>query len=85
MIAQDYTIKLHPWGFAPDMGIVEIDPVALYGYFELRNGSEGGGLWFERAEGGALELLDYDGEVSLPKKVVAALRDGGVIVDSSFE
>lgn len=85
MTEYNFTIKLHPWGFAPDMGIVEIDPVAMYGYFELRNGSEGGGLWFERTEGGALELTDYDGQAILPKAVIAALRQSGITVDAGFE
>ncbi len=80
-----YTIKLHPWGDAPEMGVVEIDPVELYGYYEARNGAEGGGLWFERSKDGALELVDYDGQVVLPKEVIAALRQSGVIVDESFE
>jgi hypothetical protein len=44
MTDYNFTIKLHPYGTAPDVGIVEIDPAALYGYFERKDGSEGGGL-----------------------------------------
>lgn len=43
----NFTITLRPWGDNPETGIVEIDPAALYGYWEHRDGSEGGGLWFE--------------------------------------
>jgi hypothetical protein len=85
MTDYNFTIKLHPYGTAPELGIVEIDPVALYGYFERKDSSEGGGLWFDRAEGGTLELIDYDGVSSLSPKVVAALRGAGFIVDADFE
>lgn len=77
-----FTIKLHPYGTAPDAGVVEIDPAALYGYFERKDGSEGGGLWFERLDSGALELIDYDGVSCLPRAVVQSLRGAGVVVDA---
>jgi hypothetical protein len=41
-----FDIILHPWGVNPDRGIVGIDTAALYGYWERKDGSEGGGLWF---------------------------------------
>jgi hypothetical protein len=85
MTADNFTINLHPYGTAPDVGIVEIDPAALYGYFERRDGSEGGGLWFDRAEGDTLELVDYDGVSCLSPEVIAALRAAGVTVDADFE
>jgi hypothetical protein len=85
MTDYNFTIKLHPWGDLPNSGIVEIDPDALYGYFERKDGSEGGGLWFDRAEGGKLNLIDYDGTASLNKSVITALRVAGVIVDADFE
>jgi hypothetical protein len=85
MTDYNFTIKLHPYGTAPDVGIVEIDPAALYGYFERKDGSEGGGLWFDRAEGDTLELVDYDGVSCLSPKVIAALRAAGVTVDADFE
>jgi len=80
----NYTITLHPYGDSPDAGIVQIDPAALYGYFERRDGSEGGGLWFEPIDG-ALNLIDFDGMAALPLKVVNALRSHGVIVEDAFE
>jgi hypothetical protein len=83
MTDYNFTIELHPYGL--DGGKTGIDPVALYGYFERKDGSEGGGLWFDRAEGGALELIDYDGVSCLAPKVITALRDAGVIVDADFE
>jgi hypothetical protein len=42
----NFTLTLKPYGDAPDLGVVKIDPQALYGYWERRNGMEGGGLWF---------------------------------------
>lgn len=83
MTEYNFSITLHPYG--ADGGKTEIDPVALYGYFERKDGSEGGGLWFDRAESGALELVDYDGVSGLSLKVITAMRDAGVIVDADFE
>lgn len=92
MTDYNFTIKLYPYGTAPDVGIVEIDPVALYGYFERKDGSEGGGLWFCRElidgcldQKGPLELVDYDGVSCLSPKVITALRGAGVVVDADFE
>jgi hypothetical protein len=68
-----------------DGGKTGIDPVALYGYFERKDGSEGGGLWFDRAEGDTLELVDYDGVSCLSPKVIAALRGAGFVVGVDFE
>ena len=76
---------LHPWGAGPERGTVGIDTTALYGYFERRDGSEGGELWFERIEGGAFELMDYDGMACLPRSVVDALRCAGFILDETFD
>ena len=84
MTEYKFTIKLHPYGTSPDVGIVEIDPAALYGYFERKDGSEGGGLWFED-DGNRLVLVDYDGVSCLSPKVIAALRAAGVTVDADFE
>lgn len=75
----NYSIELKPYGDKP--GVVKIDPAALYGYFEFPDGSEGGGLWFDRDANGKLDLVDYDGVYELPKKVVQALRDYGVYVE----
>ena len=85
-----FTLVLHPWGTDPERGTVGIDPAALYGYWERKDGSEGGGLWFDTVpglyrEGQApqLELTDYDGAGELPRSVVAALREAGVVLDDS--
>ena len=86
MTAYNFTTTLHPWGENPERGTVGIDPAALYGYWEHKDGSEGGGLWFERTETGGLELVDYDGDYALPRLVIAALCAAeGVIVDADFE
>lgn len=62
-----------------------IDTECRYGYWERRDGSEGGGLWFVGHESGKLELIDYDGATELPQSVVKALRDHGFILDSTFD
>ena len=80
----NFDITLHPWG--ADHGVVGIDTAALYGYWERKDGSEGGGLWFERLDTkGTLELIDYDGAFELPRSVVAALRAAGVVMDETFD
>lgn len=84
-MSYNFTITLRPFGDNPDAGVVGIDPAAAYGYWERRDGSEGGGLWFERTEGGSLELSDYDGAATLPRAVVDALRTHGVTADATFE
>ena len=80
-----FITTLHPYGQAPTAGIIQIDPAARYGYFERRNGEEGGGLWFDRTESGGLELSDYDGLTALPAAIINALRANGVTVDAAFE
>lgn len=75
----NYTITLYPYGQAHDSGIVQIDPKSNYGYWEFKDGSEGGGLWFDNNE-----LVDYDGHYILPKSVVNALRDYGYELDNSY-
>jgi hypothetical protein len=77
-----YTMTLRPYGGSPDAGIVRIDTEARYGYWEHRNGSEGGGLWFEPT--GPLQLVDYDGHYYLPAPVVRALLAAGVVVEPEF-
>ena len=76
-MAYNFTITLRPYGDAPDAGTVLIDPAARYGYWERRDGSEGGGLWFDHDAPGLL-LVDYDGAFDLPRAVWAALRAHGV-------
>ncbi|OBQ43513.1 MAG: hypothetical protein AN484_11885 [Aphanizomenon flos-aquae WA102] len=79
---------LHPWG--TEHGQVGIDPAALYGYWERKDGSEGGGLWFDHLPPGTagysagLDLIDYDGDFELPRSVVAALRAAGVYLDDTY-
>jgi hypothetical protein len=87
----NFSITLRPWGTDPNKGQVSIDPVARYGYWERKDGSEGGGLWFDTVPGlyrpgdkPALELVDYDGAFALPRAVYAALRDAGY-ADESFD
>ena len=81
----NFTMILHPWG--TEHGKVGIDPAALYGYWERKDGSEGGGLWFDRLPAGTagypsgLDLIDYDGAFELPRSVVAALRVAGIYLD----
>lgn len=79
-MSYNFTIILHPWGESPEHGTVSIDPVARYGFWEHRDGTEGGGLWFE-----ALELVDYDGAYALPRSVIAALRGAGYVLDESYD
>lgn len=80
---------LFPWGH--EHGEVGIDSAALYGYWERKDGSEGGGLWFSREliggrldQKGPLELMDFDGAFELPKSVVSALISAGVVLDETF-
>ena len=80
----NYTINLQPYGDGPDLGVVGVDPAAKYGYWEHKNGVEGGGLWFA-GDKDKLGLVDYDGTSDyLPVKVVRALREAGFTVDSGF-
>jgi len=69
----------------PSGANVHIDPEANYGYWEYRDGTEGGGLWFAPTPGGRVELIDYDGAFELPSGTVAAIRSMGYEVDGSFE
>lgn len=41
-------------------------------------------LWFEKVNG-VLNLIDYDGIMSLPKEAIELLRANGVVVDKDFE
>jgi hypothetical protein len=84
-MSYNFNIKLHPWGESPERGNVEIDEAALYGAWEYKDGTEGGGLWFERLEDGRLDLTDYDGAFALPKAVTDALRLAGFSVEEIFE
>ena len=72
---------------------IGIDTAAGYGYFTKRDGSEGGGLWFERVDvigktgiAGCLELVDYDGVIALPMHVYLKLLDQpNLIIDEAFD
>lgn len=88
----NFDTTLHPWGTSPERGVVGIDTAALYGYWEHKDGSEGGGLWFSREliggrldQKGPLELIDYDGAFELPRSVVAALCAVGYVLDETFD
>jgi hypothetical protein len=61
-----------------------VDTKAAYGYWERRDGTEGGGLWFTVGPNG-LELSDYDGAFELPAAVSAELRAAGFIVGPDFD
>lgn len=65
-------------------GSVGVDMEAGYGFWEWKDGSEGGGLWFEEADGAAY-LSDFDGAGQLPRRVIDALRAHGITVDADFE
>lgn len=83
-MSYNFNLTLRPYGDNPDAGIVQIDTAARYGYWEHRNGSEGGGLWFQPVNLDAaspLELVDYDGSYYLPPAVVRALQAAGVVID----
>lgn len=80
-----FTVKLRPWGENPERGGVGVDVSAMYGYWEHKDGSEGGGLWFDRLSDGRLNLIDYDGDYMLPHPVIDALRLAGFCVDVDFE
>ena len=84
-MAYKFNIKLHPWGESPEHGNVEIDELAMYGAWEYKDGTEGGGLWFERLDDGRLSLIDYDGDYCLPKAVIVALRLAGFDIEEIFE
>ena len=75
-----FTVTLRPYGDDPNAGIVQIDPVARYGYWEFKDGCEGGGLWFESTEGG-LMLTDFDGHYDWPHQVYRALTEAGFKLD----
>ena len=60
-----------------------IDPVALCGFWERKDGSKGG-LQLGRLASVALELIDFDGGVWLPLAVVDALRAVGASVAPHF-
>lgn len=66
------------------VAVIKIDTEALYGYWEHSDGSEGGGLWFDKNCDGILELADYDGAFELPIKVLKALESARVFVDDVF-
>ena len=63
---------------------VLIDPVALYGYWERLDGTEGGGLWFQRLPDGRLELVDSDGSYELRQDIVRCLRSNGYVLDDAW-
>jgi len=79
-----FDVTLHPWGEDPNLGVVKIDTAARYGYWEHKDGTEGGGLWFDGSLGSLLELVDFDGYYMLPRSVVDALRKAGYILDETF-
>lgn len=77
----NFTVTLYRPGTT---SLIQIDPDALYGYWERQDGSEGGGLWFQRLADGRLELIDFDGASVLPAAWVRILRAEGYVLDESF-
>lgn len=69
------------FGEVNGQGSVGIDVEAKYGFWEARDGAEGGGLWFDDY----MQLIDYDGAAYLPKRVVYLLNLIGYIPDSEVE
>jgi len=87
-MAYTFDIVLYPYGEPPyrrknENGIIAIDSNKLYGYWEHRDGSEGGGLWFSPLASGDIELSDYDGCCQLPIAVINALRSHDLIIVTS--
>ena len=76
-------VVLFPWG--EDHGQVHVYTSRLAGYWERRDGSEGGTLTFGWLITGRLELIDYDGAGVLPNAVVKALRAAGFVLDDTFD
>jgi len=62
-----------------------VDTKAAYGYWERKDGSEGGGLWFAHKADGTLELQDFDGAFELPVVVANELRAAGFVVGPDFD
>ena len=62
---------------------VGVDTQDRDGYKKSKDGSEDGGLWFER-KGDTLQLVDFDGAGSLPPAIVSALRGLGLEVSDDF-
>jgi hypothetical protein len=59
---------------------VGIDPGASYGYWDRKDGSEGGGLWFSHGKA----LQDFDGAHLVPRAVVEQIRTLGYTVSEDF-
>lgn len=82
-------------------GKTHIDLDAKYGFWEYRDGTEGGGLWFEpfnpttcefpepetppEAPSRGLMLADFDGWYILPAYVAKALREAGFYVSKDYD
>lgn len=64
-------------------GAIGISSSNLVGYWEHRDGSEGGELIFARLPDNNLELVDCDGLP--PSYVFTALRNAEFIVPASFD
>lgn len=64
-------------------GRIVVDEDTLDGYWEYKDGTEGGALTFD-LEGDRLVLADYDGAYCLPRYVCRTLESMGVRVDEEF-
>ena len=77
----EYDKKLHVGPYT-----VEVSTKEARGYFEHDEFGDkrGGGLWFQTNEDGKLEIIDYDGRVCLPDRVIEVLDQMGVVVPEEF-
>jgi len=83
MSNRQFSVILSPWG--QGWGEVGINLEYMVGYWERKDGSEGGTLTFDCLPGGVYELIDYDGAGVLPNAVVSALRAAGFVLDETFD
>lgn len=64
-------------------GRIVVDEDSLDGWWEYKDGAEGGTLTFD-IEGDRLVLVDYDGAYCLPRYVCQTLEEMGVRIDEEF-
>jgi hypothetical protein len=85
MTTLNFDTILNPWGSDATFGTVGVCKAHMRGYWERKDGSEGGELLFDRLPNGVYELVDYDGAFELPVAVVDSLRAAGFMLDENFD